>query len=63
MQSQSYENDFLFSCKLTHLHKNGLALNLVLKVRVFGTRKWPIGQTFNAMLQTHQKDIMDIARP
>ena len=26
----------------THFHKRGCALGLVLKVRVFGTRKWPI---------------------
>ena len=28
----------------THLHSNGFALSLVLKVRVSGTRKWPIHQ-------------------
>ena len=27
----------------THFHKKGCALGLILKVRVFGTRKWPIG--------------------
>ena len=26
----------------THFHKKGYAPSLVLKVRVFGTRKWPI---------------------
>ena len=26
----------------THLHKKGCALHLILKVRVFGTRKWSI---------------------
>ena len=26
-----------------HFHKKGCALGLILKVRVFGTRKWPIG--------------------
>ena len=26
----------------THFHKNGCAPSLILKVRVFGTRKWPI---------------------
>ena len=25
-----------------HFHKKGWAPNLILKVRVFGTRKWPI---------------------
>ena len=27
----------------THFHKKGSAPGLILKVRVFGTRKWPIG--------------------
>ena len=27
----------------THFHKKGCAPSLILKVRVFGTRKWPIG--------------------
>ena len=26
----------------THFHKKGCELSLILKVRVFGTRKWPI---------------------
>ena len=26
----------------THFHKKGCALGLILKVRVFGTRKWPV---------------------
>ena len=26
----------------THFHNKGFAVNLVLKVRFFGTRKWPI---------------------
>ena len=26
----------------THFHKKGFAFRLVLKVRVFGTRKWPV---------------------
>ena len=26
----------------THFHKKGCAASLILKVRVFGTRKWPI---------------------
>ena len=32
----------------THFHKKGCALGLILKVRVFGTRKWPIFQGFGA---------------
>ena len=27
----------------THFHKKGCALGLILKLRVFGTQKWPIG--------------------
>ena len=26
----------------THFHKKGCAIGLIWKVRVFGTRKWPI---------------------
>ena len=26
----------------THFHMKGCALGLILKVRVFGTRKWPV---------------------
>ena len=26
----------------THFHKKGCKLGLILKVRVFGTRRWPI---------------------
>ena len=29
----------------THFHKKGCAPSLILKVRVFGTRKWPIALT------------------
>ena len=29
----------------THCHKKGCAPSLILKVRVFGTRKWPILDT------------------
>ena len=29
-----------------HFHINGFALSLVLKVRFFGTRKWPINRSF-----------------
>ena len=31
----------------THFHKKGCALGLILKVRVFGTRKWPIRYFIN----------------
>ena len=32
---------FHFHTNKTHFHNQGFALSLVLKVRVFGTRKWP----------------------
>ena len=32
---------FSFSCKQTHFHNKGCARGLILKVRIFGTRKWP----------------------
>ena len=34
---------FNYDANKTHFHNKGFALSLVLKVRVFGTRKWPIG--------------------
>ena len=33
---------FNYDANKTHFHNKGLALILVLKVRFFGTRKWPI---------------------
>ena len=41
MRSHLYENDFHSHSNKTHFHKKGFALRLVLKVTVFGTRKWP----------------------
>ena len=35
---------FNYDAKKTHFHNKGFALTVVLKVRVFGTRKWPIPQ-------------------
>ena len=32
---------FNYDANKTHFHNKGFALSLVLKVRVFGTRKWP----------------------
>ena len=31
-----------YDANKTHFHNKGFALNLVSKVRFFGTRKWPI---------------------
>ena len=33
---------FNYDANKTHFHNKGFALNLVLKVSFFGTRKWPI---------------------
>ena len=33
---------FYYHANKTHFHKKGFALGLVLRVRVFGTRKWSI---------------------
>ena len=34
--------NFYYHANKTHFHKKGFALGVVLRVRVFGTRKWPI---------------------
>ena len=36
------ERIFHSHANTTHFHKKGCALGLILKVRLFGTRKWPI---------------------
>ena len=36
------ENIFHSQANKTNFHKKGCAPSLILKVRVFGTRKWPI---------------------
>ena len=36
---------FNYHANKTHFHNKGFALSLVLKVRFFGTRKWPIGMS------------------
>ena len=33
---------FNYDANKTHFHNKGFALSLVLKMRFFGTRKWPI---------------------
>jgi len=48
----------------THFHKKGCALSLILKVRVFGTRKWPIiafplPQAINKKNHSHIKTLKD----
>ena len=43
---------FHFHANETHFHKKGCALGIILKVRVFGTRKWPIVHC-NITLRVH----------
>ena len=44
VKCSAFDMEMIFHCQSnkTHLHKKDCALSLVLKVRVFGTRKWPI---------------------
>ena len=35
---------FNYDANKTYFHNKGFALSLVLKVRFFGTRKWPINR-------------------
>ena len=42
-----------------HFHKKGCALDLILKVRVFGTRKWPISfVNFEAHLSVSVENVL-----
>ena len=36
------EMSFNYDANKTHFHNKGFALSLVLKVKLFGPRKWPI---------------------
>ena len=47
------EMSFHSHANKTHFHKKGCALGLILKVRVFGTRKWPIHFTNFGIMNTH----------
>ena len=42
MRNLCCENEFFCIIIKNHFHINGFALSLALKVRFFGTRKWPI---------------------
>ena len=39
------EMSFNYDANKTHFHNKGFALSLVLKVKLFGTRKWPIEES------------------
>ena len=41
---------FNYDANKTHFHNKGFALNLVLKVSFFGTRKWPIENTVDLLI-------------
>ena len=41
----------------THFHKKGCAPSLILKVRVFGTRKWPIVGSYVPVKEMSVDDI------
>ena len=59
----------------THFHKKGCAPSLILKVRVFGTRKWPIKvhylglelktESFALLLDKNDKprSLVDVKKP
>ena len=44
VKSSAFDMEMIFHshANKTHFHKKGCALRLILKVRVFGTWKWPI---------------------
>ena len=44
VKCSAFDMEMIFhsQANTTHFHKKGCALGLILKVRVFGTRKWPI---------------------
>ena len=44
VKCSAFDMELIFHSRAnkTHFHKKGCALGLILKVRVFGTRKWPI---------------------
>ena len=47
--AQLFDMEIIFHshANKTHFHKKGCAPGLILKVRVFGTRKWPIDFPFS----------------
>ena len=46
------EMSFICIIIKTHFHNKGFALSLVLKVKLFGTRKWPINLTLRASMRS-----------
>ena len=52
-QCSAFDMEIIFHSHVnkTHFRKKSYALGLILKVRVFGTRKWCITRQFFSMLQ------------
>ena len=44
VKCSAFDMEMIFHSRAnkSHFHKKGCALGLILKVRVFGTQKWPI---------------------
>ena len=44
VKCSTFDEEMIFHsyANKTHIHKKGCTLGLILKVRVFGTGKWPI---------------------
>ena len=57
----AFDMEMIFHCRgnKSHFHKKGCALGLILKVRVSGTRKWPIKKTTSVILfhKSHKKNL------
>ena len=52
-QAFDMEMSFHSHANKTHFHKKGCALDLILKVRVCGTRRWPVHFTNFGIMNTH----------
>ena len=50
VKCSAFDMEMIFHSRAnkTHFHKKGCQLSFILKVRVFGTRKWPI-ETFTVL--------------
>ena len=49
---------FYYHANKTHFHKKGFALGFILRVRVFGTRKWPI--SLRVLITTNRSNIKQL---
>ena len=53
---------FYYHANKTHFHKKGFALGLILRVRVFGTQKWPIDYMYINFLSLCVGDIVALKK-